>query len=335
MERFKKIKEMSKINEYPLFCVDLELILTQKCNLACAHCMRGECSNKEIDESVLDATFSKFAYIDNLALGGGEIALAPQKIREVTKYLKKHGTIVHHCNFTSNGTVVNEETLYALKELYDYVVSCDNKPQLFSSEPGQKDVPMFVCFSFDNYHLEQMVKKGITTEYLFDNIAKYQKVFGTKAIECRLECDIDVYDAGRAKFLEGNVRKVPIDIITNAKVPFTNINNKAILLGNVVCISCDGEIIPTNIPFAEEKIYSYGNIKTSTNSQILTNMKAYETNDNGYNRARNKMRKAMTAPKKLLKKCYPILSYKEHKFMEQLEISIKNAQEKEEKSLEK
>ncbi len=333
MERLKKYKDMSKFDNYPLFCVDLELILTQNCNLACAHCMRGQCSNKEIEESVLDATFSKFAYVDNLALGGGEIALVPDKIRNVTKYLKKHKTIVHHCNFTSNGTVVSDEVIDALKELYDYVVSCDDKLQIFSYDARQKDVPMFVCFSFDDYHLEQLIKKGITTEQLFDNIAKYQKVFGTKAIECRMECDIDVYDMGRAKSLPGEVKKVPIDIITKTRNPFINLSDKAILLGNIVCVSCDGEIIPTNISFSEEKTYSYGNVKTSTNSQILMNMQAYETNDNGYNRARNKMRKAMTAPKRLLKKCYPLLSYKEHMFMEQLQMSVKKDKEKEEKSL--
>ena len=89
MELFRKKKDMSKYDKYDFASDDLELILTQKCNFTCEHCMRGECSNKEITEDVLDATFKKFIYIENLALGGGEIALAPHLVRLVTKKLKK------------------------------------------------------------------------------------------------------------------------------------------------------------------------------------------------------------------------------------------------------
>lgn len=326
MEFIRKKKDYSKYNEHLLFAIDLELILTQKCNLACEHCMRGACSNKEISEEVLDATFSKFAYIDNLALGGGEIALVPHTIRKVTAALKKYNTTIHHCNFTSNGTVVNQETLDALKELQDYIVSCNDHPHLFTSPPEQKDVPMFVCFSFDDYHLKEMIRRKFTLEQLFDNIAKYQQVFGTEAIECRAECDMDIYDEGRAKYITKNVRKAPIQILTGAKYPFINLKDQALLMGNIICVSCDGEIIPTNISFANESVYSFGNIKTDSNATILANMNAYETNDNGYNKAREKLWKEMTAPIKVQKKYHTLLSYKTKMFMEMLEASVQKQQ---------
>ena len=95
MEFIKKKTDMSKYDNYKLACMDLEIILTQKCNLTCSHCMRGDCMGKEISEEVLDALFKKVIYIENLALGGGEITLVPEKIRLVTQKLKEYNIIVH------------------------------------------------------------------------------------------------------------------------------------------------------------------------------------------------------------------------------------------------
>lgn len=310
----KKTKDMSKYENRKFACIDLELILTQKCNLACEHCMRGECSNKEISEDVLDETFKKFVYIDNLALGGGEIALTPHLIKMVTEKLKDNDVVVHHANFTSNGTIVSEELLNSLKELEDYIKSCDNRTQLFKSSDDEKDIPLFVCFSFDDYHLNQIIKKGITLEQLFDNIAKYQKVFGLESIECRMDSDMDIYDAGRAKSLPKSANKVPLSQMLSHPYPFVELTNGAILLGNIITISCDGEIIPANIPFANEKLYSFGNIKEISSSKLLSNLKAYETDGNGYNKARIKMYNKMTAPKSIQRKMRPMLKNKLNNF---------------------
>ena len=326
MEFKRKKEDMSKYNNYDFACIDLELILTQKCNLACEHCMRGECSNKEISEDVLDATFKKFIYIDNLALGGGEIALTPHLVKMVTKKLKEHDVVIHHVNFTSNGTIVSDELLTALKELEQYIYSCEDRTHLFKNIPGEKNVPMFVCFSFDDYHLNQMIKKDITLEQLFDNIAKYQKIFGKKAIECRMESDLDIYDTGRAKNLPKSANKVPLSKMLSYPYPFIDLKNEALLIGNIITISCDGEIIPANIPFSEEKRLSFGNVKEISNEKLLTNLKAYKTNGNGWNKARFAMWKNLTAPKKLQKKYKPMLSYKLYKFTEMLESAVQKQQ---------
>lgn len=302
MELYRKKQDMSKFNNHKLACVDLELILTQKCNFACSHCMRGDCTNKEISEKVLDSIFEKFAYIDNLSLGGGEIALVPEKIKLVAQKLKEHHVIVHHSNFTTNGSIVNNEVLDALEELRNYVISCKDLPNLFTSEANEKDVPMFACFSFDDYHLDEIEKHGITVKELFSNIARYAQRFGEDSIECRLESDMDVYDEGRAKSLLNSAHKVSMQKFLTSPYPFVNIKDKLLLLGNIVVISCDGEIIPANISFKNEKALSYGNIKNLSVSQILSNINAYETDDDGYNKERDKLFASMTAPKNLVRK---------------------------------
>lgn len=327
MELIRKKQDMSKYDNFKIGCIDLEIILTQKCNLACQHCMRGDCTGKEISEDVLDALFSKVVYVENLALGGGEIALVPDKIKLLTQKLKKHKTIVHHSNFTSNGTLVSNEVLDALAELRDYVVSCENAPSLFKPAKDEKDVPMFVCFSFDDYHLDQIIKNNISIEKLFHNIALYQKRFGEDAIQCRMECDMDIYDEGRAKNLPASEQKVSMQKVLSEPYPYIESKIRDfIFLGNIICVSCDGNIIPVNIPFSSEKALSFGNVKTDSTSQILSNMKTIKTDDRGFNKARADLFKAMTAPKQLQKKYKPYLNEKLRIFFTNLEIMSQEMQ---------
>ena len=62
MEFVRKKNDMSKYNNHKLMCLDLELILTQKCNLSCAHCLRGCSGSKEISEEVLDDGFKEDSF---------------------------------------------------------------------------------------------------------------------------------------------------------------------------------------------------------------------------------------------------------------------------------
>lgn len=325
MEFVKKKKDMLKYKNYALACSDLEIILTQKCNMLCEHCMRGDSVTKQdITEEVLDALFSKFCYIDNLALGGGEITLVPEVINLLTQKLKEHKVTVHHVNFTSNGTIATNEVLNALYNLREYVVSCDKLPRLF--EIQEKEVPMYVCFSLDDYHLNQILNKNIQIETIFNNIAKFQLKFGEDAIQFRLECDIDVYNEGRAKNLPKSVNKINMNKILTHPYPVINLKNKALLIGNIICISTQGNVIPVNMPFDSEKAFSFGNIKDDELPFILSNMNIIETDDDGFNKARNNLLKSMTASKKSQKKYIPVINKKLELIYRNLDLSLSQMQ---------
>lgn len=327
MELYRKKQDYSQYDDYKLACMDLEIILTQKCNLSCEHCMRGDCMGKEISEEVIDSLFKKVIYIDNLSLGGGEITLVPEKIRMLAQKLKEHKIIVHHANFTTNGTVVSEEVLNALSEIRAYVESCEEKPHLFTVPKAEQNIPLYACFSFDDYHLNQIIKHGITIEELFKNIAKYQQCFGDEAIQCRLECDMDFYDEGRAKLLPASEHKVSMQKVLSEPYPFIDYeSHKFLLLGNVPCVTCEGNFVPVNISFESEKALSFGNVVTDSISQILSNMNAVKTDNKGYDRAREKLYKAMTAPKHLQKQYKPMLSEKHRIFFQNLAIVLQEMQ---------
>ena len=275
----KKKEDVSVFDKKEIATYGMELILTQKCNLNCAHCMRGDATNKEISPEVLDKIFSKFIYIHALTLGGGEISLTPHLIRLLTQKLKQHGTIVHRIDLTSNGVFVSDEFLSAINELREYVLSCKNSLSLIELDERDNNEPVIACFSFDGFHLKNISDKGVTIEEIFNNIARYQEILGERAIECRLSSDVDIINIGRAKTLNTLIKKVkPIN--PNKYIYPYEIEPNFIFMGGFLTVSCDGEFIPVNIPFAEEKIYSYGNIFSDKFSNIASRMNTQKVQNN-------------------------------------------------------
>ncbi len=310
MEFTRKKKDMSFLDSRLLASNEMEIILTQKCNLSCEHCMRGNSTNKEISAEVLDAIFDKFFYIENLSLGGGEISLSPHLIKLLTQKLKEHKTIIHHVNFTSNGVFVTDEFLDALNELREYVISCDDKTHFFESEE-ENLAPLVCCFSFDDFHLQSMINKGIEFEQLYQTVAKYQQRFSRSSIECRMASDVDVINAGRAESITDNIHK--IKTLSPSEWLYYYLNSKSqpvTLFGGIIEFSCDGEVIPPNIPFANEKALSFGNILTDKPSTIFANMTTKEVSSHGFNHETNKMFKKLTAPKPLWNKYLKSYGYK-------------------------
>ena len=171
----KKKKDMSFLDNKAIALLNAEIILTQKCNLACPHCMRGCSSNKEITPEALDGFFEKICHIDQLSLGGGEITLAPKAIRLLTQKLKEHNISVMRVDFASNGLFVNDEVLDALDELKTYVEDCRKIMHGFFIPTTEKpDMPLYATFSFDDFHIREILKIKSDYNDIFQNILKYK-----------------------------------------------------------------------------------------------------------------------------------------------------------------
>ena len=65
--------------------------VTRRCNMCCAHCLRGDAESIDIQEKYIDAfldSFEKGAYISSLTFTGGEISLNIPAIRYTLKAVK-------------------------------------------------------------------------------------------------------------------------------------------------------------------------------------------------------------------------------------------------------
>ncbi|MBO5344352.1 MAG: radical SAM protein [Clostridia bacterium] len=302
MEFLRKKKDMSFLDDKAVALLNAEIILTQKCNLACPHCMRGCSTNKEITPEALDGFLSKVCHIDQLSLGGGEIPLVPNAINLLTEKLKQHNVGVMRVDFASNGLFVNDEVLDALNNLKTYVEECRQKTNgFFTPTTDKPDMPLYATFSFDDFHIREILKTNRTYDDIFNNILRYKSRFGLDAIECRIACDVDIINSGRAKDLKTLIKKTKPLKPSDYAYPYYE-RKDLCLFGGILTLSTDGLVIPPNIPFEDEKALSFGDAKTDKLSQIFANMKTYPAKD--LTREYNKMINKLSASNRSWKKYY-------------------------------
>ncbi len=269
---FKRKKvDLSNIDNERIFAQYLEIIATNKCNLACEHCMRGDAIDKDISKEVYDAIFEKINFVDDLELGGGEISLNPQLIADLTSSLKKHGTIINNFSLTTNGTVVTDDFIYELKKLKEYVDECNKQDLSIFSRVTPDN--FCIVFSTDDYHINEMIKKGYTIETLLENIKKYRQALGDNCVDFKGYSDFEIIDEGRAKNIKNtNVKKYIQKPLSN-RFGYTNFNGNNCLITGLLAISADGEVLPCcNLSYENEKVFSAGNIIKRRLSRIFGNM---------------------------------------------------------------
>lgn len=94
--------------------------VTRRCNLQCAHCMRGDAQEKDLDLNALDHLLCKTSGIDTLVLTGGEPSLVPEICLQVLALIKAHMTPVNNFYCVTNGIVVKDAFLKAMLDWYLY-----------------------------------------------------------------------------------------------------------------------------------------------------------------------------------------------------------------------
>lgn len=105
---------------------NLMLEITRKCNMKCAHCMRGEQQDETMSIDTIQKLFEDVNEIEQLSITGGEPSLAPEQIRWIAYYAKSNGIIIGSFFCATNAGKYSKEFVDALTYLYD-VCSEQNK----------------------------------------------------------------------------------------------------------------------------------------------------------------------------------------------------------------
>ena len=119
----------------PMTIDSLAIEVTRRCNMSCAHCMRGDVpttGNVDMELSVVKPLLDNLECIGTLTFTGGE-PCTPQGIRamqEILGYIKDRGIPVYNFYVVTNGKALNREFLYTMLELYAYVVQCGGEPDM-------------------------------------------------------------------------------------------------------------------------------------------------------------------------------------------------------------
>ena len=120
--------------------------VTRRCNMCCAHCLRGDAEAVDIQEKYIDAFLDSFAnagYISSLTFTGGEISLNIPAIRYTLNAVRERNISVGSFYMVTNGKAVDKMADLALASLECWN-SCDDKD----------DYSCGLCISSDDFHEE-------------------------------------------------------------------------------------------------------------------------------------------------------------------------------------
>ena len=235
---------------------NLGLIVTNKCNLNCAHCLRGEKNNSCITDRVVEVTLDQIKGIGNLAICGGEPTLAIDRIEKIISYIIDNHILVEELTVTINGTIYSERLLELLDEINSYI--------------GSKRINALLAISFDKYHLDEISRLKIEKEF-FENLKKYQE--SKYFYGCR--------NNNQKLFREGNATNLdekltvplrPIKILmtyADKKRKF-NPENGLCNIGPIVTINPNGVMTECDASIKnQEDLYNYGNVLEKSIEDII------------------------------------------------------------------
>lgn len=148
---------------------NLMLEITRKCNLECAHCMRGEAQNIDMPDKILETVFNQVEQIYHLSLTGGEPFLAPQTIEKMVDTIIENNIYLWRCTTVENGTILDNRgirCINALNRLGEYIYNSvwnEKTKKNLDEKP-----PVTVSVSNSKYH-NNNTRKALSFYKLYAN----------------------------------------------------------------------------------------------------------------------------------------------------------------------
>lgn len=95
----------------------LSLEITRKCNLKCAHCLRGDAQHLSMKKEVVDKILDSSAGIKTIFFTGGEPFLEPDIIEYVVDQVIERDFECFGMAVITNGTIMNDNAIRCIKAL--------------------------------------------------------------------------------------------------------------------------------------------------------------------------------------------------------------------------
>ena len=105
---------------------NLVLEVTRKCNMQCAHCMRGDAEDVDMSTDTLQKLFEQIGDIEHLCITGGEPSLNPTAIHYIAYFARTTLCNIGSFFCSTNAKEYSPEFVKALNELY---MMCDQKEE--------------------------------------------------------------------------------------------------------------------------------------------------------------------------------------------------------------
>lgn len=243
-----------------IYVQNLGLFVTEKCNLDCAHCCRGGCSNKNVSDEVISSTFDQIGLIGSLSICGGEPTLAVERIEKIFSYILDHKITLERVYMFINGTKYSEELLRLFREMNDYITIIKKIPRY------QRTCAFGI--SSDQFHVDSIVERGLFDEYLNNCMMYSESPYFDNIIELQYPIFSEGYATNLPNSLTIPLRKMGF-IMANRII--NSYSDKICYIGPVVTVNVDGIVTECDASWKHQRIkYNYGNI---LNDNIIDIMK--------------------------------------------------------------
>jgi len=93
---------------------------TRRCNLECAHCLRGDSEDMDLTQNIVDSILPKIETIGCIGFGGGEPSLVPEIMDMILARAGFHGVDIGNFDITTNGMDIGGDFLAAVARWYAY-----------------------------------------------------------------------------------------------------------------------------------------------------------------------------------------------------------------------
>lgn len=145
--------------DYKLAVHDLCIEVTRRCNMNCAHCMRGDAMSQDLDPALLDKLFSRLSGIGNVTPTGGEPSLNPAALLQIRDAILKYNIPVAGVYLVTNGKEITDEFLHNFLSL---LLATEMDPEVSGlalsqdmfhdkiSYANKAKLSMFPCFRGDD-----------------------------------------------------------------------------------------------------------------------------------------------------------------------------------------
>ena len=145
--------------DYKLTIHDLCIETTRRCNMTCAHCMRGDAMNRDLDPTLLDKLFSRLSGIGNVTPTGGEPSPNPAALLQIRDAIVKYNIPVAGVYLVTNGKEITDEFLHNFLSL---LLATEMDPEVSGlalsqdmfhdkiSYANKAKLAMFPCFRDDD-----------------------------------------------------------------------------------------------------------------------------------------------------------------------------------------
>ena len=151
---------------------NLIIEVTRRCNLSCAHCLRGAQQRMNINREHIEQLLSNVCYIGNITFTGGEPTLYLKGIEDTLDVIDKNGITVNSFYIATNGCFsrkVRTKLMELIVRMNDIAYNMDDIPTIT------------IDLSNEIYHYEEIVGKDLGN--LLDDNVKFLSIlkgFGSK-----------------------------------------------------------------------------------------------------------------------------------------------------------